>query len=264
MNMQGVLKAVAAACLILAGMPARADAPDARSAGNTLNVAVAASVQYVFTELQAEFQRSSGVELKPSFSASGKFAAQIMNGAPFDVFLSADMEFPEKLYQAGYAVAKPQVYAYGTLVLWSMKDLDMHDWRGALTAAAVNRIALANPQTAPFGRAAVEALRRAHLEAQLQPKLVYGESIAQTDQYIYSGVAEVGFTAKSVVLSPELKGQGKWIDVPEDMYEPIAQGVAILKHGQDGNPRLSRQFVDFLSSQPARAILARYGYLIAP
>ncbi|MBV8665827.1 MAG: molybdate ABC transporter substrate-binding protein [Burkholderiaceae bacterium] len=225
-----------------------------------LNIAVAASLQYVFKDLQAEFKKVSGQDVHASFNASGKFAAQIMNGAPFDVFLSADVEFPAKLYEAGFAVEKPKVYAFGALVLWTMKNLDLRDWGRTVSAAGLGKIAVANPQTAPYGRATMTALSRAGLDAVVKDKLVFGESIAQTNQYIYSGVADVGFTAESVVLSPELAGKGKWVALPRNAYEPIAQGVVILKHSQQANAALARQFVDFLFSGAARTILANAGY----
>jgi molybdate transport system substrate-binding protein len=229
---------------------------------DTLTVAVAANAEYVFRDLAAEFKIESGHDVKPIINSSGKFVTQIVNGAAYDVFLSADMEFPEKLYKDGYATAAPKAYAYGALVVWSMKDLDLHTWSGALTNAAVNKIAVANPQTAPYGRETMKALSKAKLDQSLAPKLVFGESIAQTNQYIFSAAADIGFTAKSVVLSPELQGKGKWIDVPKDMYDPIAQGAVILKHGQETNPKLAQEFYAFLYSQKARAILEKFGYLL--
>lgn len=239
--------------LIVIAFSARAD---------TLTVAVAANAEYVFNDLAVEFKKESGHDLKPIVNSSGKFVTQIMNGAPYDVFLSADMEFPAKLYKEGYAVAAPRAYAYGALVAWTMKDLDLHSWQSALTSTAVSKIAVANPQTAPYGREAMKALSRAKLDQTLSPKLVFGESIAQTNQYIFSAAADVGFTAKSVVLSPDLKGKGKWIEVPKDLYNPIAQGAVILKHGQETNPGLAQAFYAFLYSEKARAILERYGYLL--
>jgi len=227
-----------------------------------LTVAVAANAEYVFNDLAAEFKKETGQDLKPVINSSGKFVTQIANGAPYDVFLSADMEFPQKLFQQGFATAAPKPYAYGALVVWTMKDLDIHTWDSALTSPAVGKIAIANPLTAPYGREAMKALTKAQLDQRLTPKLVQGESIAQTNQYIYSAVADVGMTAKSVVLAPDMKGKGKWVEVPRELYEPIAQGAVILKHGQDTNPKLAQQFYAFLYSDKARAILDRYGYLL--
>lgn len=232
------------------------------AAADTLTVAVAANLQYAFAELQSAFTRQTGQTLTPVYNSSGKFAAQIMNGAPFDVFLSADMEYPHKLQQQGYAVDAPRPYAYGALVLWTMNDLDLDHWQRTLAGPAVRSIAVANPKTAPYGRETMKALAQLKLDDALRAKLVFGESIAQTSQYIHSKTADAGFTAKSTVLSPELKGQGKWIDLPRDAYQPIAQGAVILRHGQQAHPALARQFYDFLYSPTARAILERYGYLL--
>jgi molybdate transport system substrate-binding protein len=229
---------------------------------DTLTVAVAANVQYAFDELQAEFGKETGHQLKPVYNSSGKFTAQIMNGAPFDVFLSADMGYPEKLHGGGHTAAAPRIYAYGALVLWTLKDLDLAHWQTVLAGSGVTRIAAANPNAAPYGRETMKALAALKLDDALKPKLVFGESISQTNQYIHSRAADAGFTAKSVVLSPEMKGQGKWTDLPKGSYQPIAQGVVILKHGQQTNAKLAQQFVDFLFSAKARLIFERYGYLL--
>jgi molybdate transport system substrate-binding protein len=240
---------------LLAILPASAFA-------DTLTVAVAANVQYTFDDLQTEFKRDTGHDLKPVYNSSGKFAAQIMNGAPFDVFLSADMEFPEKLHKEGFTAAAPKAYAYGTLVLWTMNDLDLKNWQSTLAGLAVKKIAIANPKTAPYGRETVRALNHLKLYEALRPKFVYGESIAQTNQYIYSKAADAGFTAKSVVASPEMQGRGTWIELPKGAYQPIAQGAVILRHGQQTKPKLAQQFYDFMYSAKARAILERHGYLL--
>lgn len=228
----------------------------------TLTVAVAANVQYVFDDLKAEFKNETGHDLKPVYASSGKLTAQIMNGAPFDVFLSADMEYPEKLHQARFTTAAPRIYAYGTLVLWTLKDLDLQHWQRALAAPGIGKIAVANPKTAPYGRETMKVLARYKLADALKGKLVFGESVSQTNQYIHSKAADAGFTAKSVVVSPQLKDQGKWIELPQDAYQPIAQGVVVLKHGQQTHPQVAQQFHDFVLSPKSRAILERNGYLL--
>lgn len=229
---------------------------------DTLTVAVAANVQYAFDDLIAEFKKETGHNIKPAYNSSGKFTAQIMHGAPFDVFLSADMEYPEKLHKEGFTAAPPKIYAYGALVLWTLKDIDLGNWQAALSGPAVAKIAVANPKTAPYGRETMKALAHAGLDRSLAPKLVFGESIAQTNQYIHSKAVDAGFTAKSVVVSPEMRGQGKWIDLPKDAYQPIAQGIVVLRHGQQTNARLAQQFHDFVLSAKARKIFERYGYLL--
>ncbi len=225
-----------------------------------LTVAVAASVQYPFEQFQAEFERQTGIRLKPVVGSSGKLTAQIENGAPFDVFLSADMSHPQTLEKEGLTYNSPKIYAYGALVLWTMTDVDLSKGVEAVTGPAIRKIAIASPNTAPYGRQAVNALKHHNLYGQVQPKLVYGESIAQANQFITSGAADLGFTAKSVVLAPNMKDQGKWIEVDKDAYEPIAQGVVILKHAQKENSEAARRFFDFLFSPAAKEIFKRYGY----
>jgi molybdate transport system substrate-binding protein len=247
---------LAAACTLVAAAVAPLPA-----AADTLTVAVAANVQYAFDDLQAEFKKETGHDIKAVYNSSGKFTAQIMNGAPFDVFLSADMDFPQKLHQEGYA-STPKVYAYGALVLWTMKDIDLSHWQDTLAGPGIGKIAVANPRTAPYGRETMKALAHLKLDETLKGKLVFGESIAQTNQYIHSKTADAGFTAKSVVLSAEMKGQGKWIEVPKSTYEPIAQGIVVLKHGTQTAPKAAQQLQDFVLSPKARAIFERYGYLL--
>ena len=230
------------------------------AAAQTLTVAVAANMQYVFDDIKAEFKKETGHDIQAVLNSSGKFVTQIMNGAPFDVFLSADVEYPEYLHAQGFATAAPKVYAYGVLVLWTTKNLDLSQWQTLLTSDGINKIALANPKTAPYGREAMRALNYYKLDSKVQTKLVFGESISQTNQYIHSGVADLGFIGKSVVISAEMKGLGKWIELPSASYQAIAQGAVILKHGIETNGVLAQRFYDFLYSAKVRAILERNGY----
>ena len=246
-------------CLAAAGA---AVSTGAAAQNQALTVAVAANMQSAFEEIRAEFTRRTGLQVKPVFNSSGRFVAQVMNGAPFDVFLSADMMYPERLHKEGFAAAPPRVYAYGTLVLWTMQPLDLSDWQRLLASPAVRKVAIANPKSAPYGREALNALRNLELEAPLKGKLVFGESVSQTNQYIHSRSVDAGITAKSVVLSPEMKDQGRWVELPGNSYQPIAQGVVVLKHGLDNNPKAAQQFSDFMLSRQARAVLQRYGYTL--
>ncbi|HYD81689.1 MAG TPA: molybdate ABC transporter substrate-binding protein [Paucimonas sp.] len=243
----------AAAMLFACATPVFAD---------TIQVAVAANLQYAFDELREDFRRETGHEAVPTFGSSGKFVAQISNGAPFDVFLSADTEYPDKLHAAGQTDGAPVVYAYGALVLWTRKEIDLGNWQSALAGPEVVKIAVANPQTAPYGREAMRVFEHFKLIERVKSKLVFGESIAQTTQYIYSKSADAGITAKSAVLAPSLKGQGKWIDLPRDAYRPIGQGAVILRHGARHHRELARRFMAFLQSPRARATFERYGYTL--
>ncbi len=226
----------------------------------TLTVAIAANLKYVFEELATEFKQQTGIEAQSAIGASGKMATQIRNGAPFDVFMSADMEFPEKLYKDGYATTPPRPYAYGVLVLWTQKEVDLSRGVAGLTDAGIGKVAIANPKVAPFGRQALKAMEYYKVRTVLQPKLVYGESITQVSQYVDSKAADVGFSAKSIVMAPEATGKGKWVEVPAEAYDPIAQGVVILKHGSETNGDAARKFYGFVQSEKAREIFAKNGY----
>ena len=225
-----------------------------------LTVAIAANLKYVFDDLALEFKKETGIETQSVLNASGKIAAQVRNGAPFDLFLSADMDFPEGLYKDGYALTPPKAYAYGLLVLWTQKDYDLSKGVAGLAEASVGKVAIANPKVAPFGRQALKALEYYKVTAAVEPKLVYGESITQVSQYVDSKVVDVGFSAKSIVVAPETAGKGKWVELPAESYEPIAQGIVILKHASEVNGEAARKFYGFVLSEKGRAIFAKNGY----
>ena len=227
-----------------------------------LTVAVAANVQFAMKEIKTSFEKQSGIKLSTVIGSSGKLTAQIENGAPFDVFLSADMKYPSTLYKKSFAVDSPKIYAQGALVLWTLDDVNLKDGIKALTSSSIKKIALANPMTAPYGRESVRLLKYYKLYKKLKSKLVYGSSIAQTNQYIVSKAAQIGFTAKSVVLSPEMKNKGEWIDLNSKAYSPIAQGAVILKHGNETLEKESKEFYNFLFSKTAKQIFKKYGYRI--
>lgn len=231
-------------------------------AGAQITAAVAANVQFAMEEIKAEFKKTSGIEVKTIYGASGSLTTQIRNGAPFDVFVSADMDFPDSLHKWGYATGKPRPYAYGKLVLWTTKDLDLGKGLALLADPAVGKIALADPLRAPYGREAVKAMGRAGVSDKVAAKLVYGESIAQVNQYVLVGTVSIGFTAKAIVLAPGMKGKGKWAEVDSALYDPIAQGAVLGKYGAENHPALSERFLDYLHSPSAGSILAKYGYAL--
>ncbi len=227
---------------------------------DNLSVAVAANMQFVFDDLKAQFQRDTGHTAQGIVNSSGKLVSQISHGAPFDVFLSADLGFPDTLYRQGFATGAPKIYAYGALVIWTYKDLDLKNWRQSLQGTQIRQVALANPASSPYGRESMRALQVLKLEQSLRSRLVFAESIAQVNQYIHSGVVDWGITAKSVVLSDEMKGKGKWLDLPANSYTPIAQAVVILQPAAKNRSQAAQAFVDFLSAASGRAILQKHGY----
>lgn len=235
--------------------------PSSQRVNEPLTIAVAANVQFAMEELEAAFEETTGIPVEIVFGSSGKLTAQITQAAPYDIFVSADIKYPESLYENGRAAHEPKIYAYGALVVWTMKNLDVkQDSLHVLTEESLHKIAIANPTMAPYGEQAVRALQYYKLYEKVQAKLVFGESIAQTNQYILSGACDIGITAKSVVLSPELKTTGTWVEINPAAYEPIAQGVIITRYGQEHHAEAAQQFYDFLFSEQADRIFAAYGY----
>jgi molybdate transport system substrate-binding protein len=243
----------AALALVFAGPAHAADAP--------LRIAAAANLAFAMDALDAEFAKADpDVAVTVSTGASGDLVAQIEHGAPFDVFLSADVHFAQVLASAGAADPKSlNTFAYGRLVLWTTRPgIDVSDVASAVRNPAVQHLAIANTATAPYGRAAKQALEKLGAWTDAQPKLVVGESISQTTQFVETGNADAGFVALSVVVSPKLKGKGTWSEVSQDLYEPLGQASVITVHGS-GNPA-SAQYLAFLRGPAARAVLERFGY----
>lgn len=226
-----------------------------------LTIATAANMQFAMHELTKEFTKKTGVVCEYITSSSGKLTAQIKEGAPYDVFVSADMKFPNELYKTGFTIKKPKIYAYGKLVIWTMNSQMNPDFE-SLTINHIHHIAMPNPKTAPYGIAAEEVLKKKNLYNKIQAKLVFGESVAQTNQFIVSYAAEIGFTAKSVVLSKNQKGKGNWKEVDESLYTPIAQGVVVLKN-RNTHKNEALQFQDFLFSEKGKEILNKFGYSVS-
>jgi molybdate transport system substrate-binding protein len=227
-----------------------------------VSVAVAANLKPAFEEIARAFQEKTGAEVKATFGASGNFLAQIQNGAPFDLFLSADAEFPAKVAEAGLADGKPFTYAYGTLVIWVPKGspLDL-DGKGlaALADPSVQKIAIANPAVAPYGRAAVKALEAAGVLGRVKDRFVMGQNVSQTAQFVQSGNAQAGLLPLSLALAPPLSQEGRHVRVPEGSYEKIQQDGVVLKGARQA--RLARELAAFLSG-PGRATLERFGYAV--
>jgi molybdate transport system substrate-binding protein len=224
---------------------------------NSLVIATAANVQFAMEDLVQAFKTETGIPTSIILGSSGKLTAQIQEGAPFDLLVSANMLYPETLYAKGFCQAPPKIYAYGQLVLWTIQP-DLTPSMEMLHHPSVQHIALANPKTAPYGMAAMQVLDHFQISDPIKKKLVYGESISQTNQFITSGAATLGFTALSVVRSPKMKNTGQWTKLPSTSYQPIEQGVALLKNGK--NPKAAKAFFDFLYSDTAVDILKSYGY----
>ena len=228
-----------------------------------VTVAVAANMQYAMNALKANFEKETSIKVEVILGSSGKLTQQIQEGAPFDIFISADTKYPQTLWQSRFAIDTPNVYAKGVLVLWTARnDLKPEKNLQLLLMDNVKKIALANPKTAPYGFAAEEILKRYKLYDVLQKKIVYGESITQTNQFIMSQSADIGFTAKSAVLSDEMKGKGSWVELDHKAYSDIEQAAVLLKHGAETNKEASEKFYAYLFSAEAKKIYKRFGYIV--
>lgn len=232
------------------------------SKADTTLVAVAANFTKPMTDIAEAFEKTTGHSAKLSFGSSGKFVAQIENGAPFEVYLSADDKAPAKLEQSGFAVANSHfTYAIGKLVLWSA-TANLVDAQGEiLSKGGFKHLALADPKLAPYGAAALEVLKNKNLLNKLQSLFVQGENIAQTYQFVSTGNAELGFVALSQVIDNDKISSGSAWQIPENLYTPLRQEAVLLKKGEN-NPAASA-LMQFLKSPEAKAIISKYGYSLA-
>lgn len=224
-----------------------------------VRAAVAANFSAPMERIVSLFQKETGHAVKVSLGSSGKFYAQIRNGAPYDLFIAADDELPKKLVQEGRAVAETRfVYAVGRLVLWSLQP-DLVDDRGQiLNRNGFSKLAIADPRLAPYGVAAKETLEKLTMWNAMQRKLVKGENITQTYQFIATENAELGFVALSQIMQDGKVTKGSWWLVPPEMHKPIRQGAVLLAGTQDAEA--ARAFLAFLKGDKARAVMRGYGY----
>lgn len=231
------------------------------AAAGTLTIAAAADLKFAMAEVVVQFratQPSARVEV--IYGSSGKFLTQITNGAPFDMYFSADIAYPRELERKGLTAGATRPYAIGRLVLWSLQPELANTPLQALPQSAIRKFAIANPQHAPYGRRAKEALEQQGVWEAMRPKLVLGENIAHTAQFVDSGAAEAGIVALALVLSPTMTGKGAWTLIPAAWHAPLEQGYVITRRAAS-NP-LAATFADYMSSTPARAIMRRYGFTL--
>jgi molybdate transport system substrate-binding protein len=225
-----------------------------------IRVAAAANLKFVLEEIKAQYQKEnpkSRVDI--TYGASGSLVQQILNGASFDFFMAADKEFPTKLKAKGATLGGIKTYAYGKLVMWS-NSVDVAKGTAVLTNGAVKKIAIANPQTAPYGERSVEFLKKKGMFDALKAKIVYADNISQAAQYAFSGNAEIGFTAMSLVLAPDMKEAGKYYEIPASEYTPIDQACVLIKKKQF-NPGAAK-FMNYVLNPKVKAIWEKWGYKV--
>ena len=228
-----------------------------------IKVALAANVSFAIGDLIKEFKKAHpDTKVEPIISGSGKLTAQIRNHAPFDIFMSANMKYPQALYHDKLTVDEPKVYAKGSLALFSRTKRDFSKGLELVLDESVKKIAVANPKLAPYGKATFEALKNAKLLDKVKSKFIYGESIAPTVAYAVK-VTDLGFIASSSLYSPKLskfKPNENYIEVDSKLYTPISQGIVLLKRSADNKE--AKAFYDFILSKKAKEIFKRYGYIV--
>ena len=226
-----------------------------------INIAVSANVSYAINDLKEAFLKTNpDTKINLTLGSSGKLTAQINHGAPYDLFMSANMKYPNNLYKNSLAITKPVVYTKGKLAYFSTKKYDFKEGINLLKRKEIKQIAIANPKTAPYGIASFEALKNAKIYDEIKSKFVYGESIAQTVAYAFSAT-DMGIIAKSSLYSSSMKKYKEninWKEVEPSLYTSINQGMVILKHAQDKKD--VRKFYSFILSKQAQVIFEKYGY----
>ena len=226
-----------------------------------ITVAAAADLKFAMDEIVATFKKANaGNEVDVIYGSSGKFHTQIQQGAPYDLYFSADIGFPRELAKEGFAASEVKPYAFGRIVLWSA-NLDASKMTlESLLDPKIARVAIANPKHAPYGKRAEEALRAAGLWEKVEPKLVYGENIAHTAQFVQTGNAQVGVIALALAVNPELASKGGYWLIPDKLHAPLEQGYIITKRAE-GNA-LAKRFADYMGGKPARAVMTKYGFVL--
>jgi molybdate transport system substrate-binding protein len=226
-----------------------------------ITIAAAADLKFAMDEIVTGFKKNQpGHEIDVVYGSSGKFHTQIQQGAPYDLFFSADIGYPRELAKQGLAASEAKPYAVGRIVLWSA-DMDATKMTlASLADPKIAKIAIANPKHAPYGKRAEEALRSLGLWDKVQSKLVFGENISQTAQYVQSGNAQVGILALALVLNPELSKKGGYYLIPDTMHNPLEQGFIITKMG--ASKIIAKQFADYMGSKQVRSIMTKYGFAL--
>src|SRR3954469_4366190 len=230
-------------------------------AADEINVAAASDLSFAMKELAANYEKQTGTVVRVTLGSSGNFYTQIQNGAPFDLFFAADIDYPKKLEAAGFGEpGTVYQYATGKIVLWvpAGSKLDVSRGLAILSDPSVRKIAIANPKHAPYGRAALAAMTKQGIYEKLTDKLVFGENISQTAQFVESGNADAGIIALSLALAPAMADKGKYFEIPQDLYPPLDQGAIVIKSSQ--KKEQAKQFLAYLKTPDSVALMQRYGF----
>ena len=251
-----MIRVIFALCLFLVASVSVATAEE-------ITIAAASDLNFAFREIATEYEHTTGNHVRLTLGSSGNFFAQIQNGAPFDLYFSADISYPKKLEEAGLAVlGSLYPYAIGRIVLWTGNEshLDLSKGLEILREPTIKKIAIANPKHAPYGRAAVAAMEYFKVYDQVKDKLILGENISQAAQFIESGACDVGIIALSLAVAPAMKSKGTYWEVPADAHLPLEQGAVILKSSK--SQEAARQFLEFIKGSDGHEIMKRYGFFV--
>lgn len=226
----------------------------------TVKVAAAADLRYAMDEIVKEYKKNHlQAAIEVIYGSSGNSFTQISNGAPFDLYFSADILYPQKLKEAGLTLTNPKLYAIGRIVLWSA-SLDVSKGLSVLANKPNIKIATANPEHAPYGQRSVEALKFYKLYGKIEKQLIFGENISQAAQFCITGNADAGLIALSLALSPSMCNQGKYFLIDEKSHRPLEQAYVILNHAKGNNE--ANSFAGFIDSRAARTIFEKYGFTL--
>lgn len=246
----------AASVLLLLGF-----AMQSAHAGEKITIAAAADLRFAMNEIVVLFNKAhQDDQVEVIFGSSGKFNTQIQQGAPYDMYFSADIGYPRKLKEDGFAASEVQPYAVGRIVLWSPVRDASKMTLADLADPSILKIAIANPKHAPYGKRAEEALRAAGMWEKVEARLIYGENISQTAQFVQTGNAQIGIIALSLALNPELANHGGYWLIPDNLHQPLEQGFIITKRAESN--ALAKRFADYMGSKPARAVMTKYGFVL--
>jgi molybdate transport system substrate-binding protein len=253
MRLSRLLRAAAGALCFVAALGA--------AHAEKVTVAAAADLKYAMADIAQAFEKTHpNDKIEVVYGSSGKFFTQIQQGAPYDLYFSADIQYPRELEKAGLAATKVTPYAFGRIVLWSPVMDASKMTLESLTNPDIKHLAIANPKHAPYGKRAEEALKSAGVWDKVEPKLVYGENISHTAQLVETGNAQVGVIALSLAKSPQMESKGKYWLIPDKLHEPLEQGYIVTKRGE--NNAAAKAFAAYMGSPEARAVMVRYGFVL--
>lgn len=235
----------------------------AQAVNSEVTIAAASDLNFAFKAIIVSYEQQTGTRVRLSLGSSGNFFSQIQHGAPYDLYFSADIRYPQQLIESGHALEGSLYrYAVGRIVLWAQKGskVEVSNGLGVLLDPAIKKIAIANPKHAPYGRAAMAALEHFKLSDLVRDRLVLGENISQAAQFVQSGAADAGIIALSLAVAPVMKDTGRYWEIPPDAYPALEQGAIILKSSK--NQKEARAFMDFLRGKEARDIMKQFGFVL--